>query len=750
MKKIFVLLFFLLCGKLWATHIVGGELIYDHLGNNKYRIVLKVYRDCLSGVANFDGLVTSTPTGTSLVNAVLTVMETLNASTAYTLDLGAPVVTKIPPTINNPCIKTPNTVCVQEGIYTMTVTLPPVAGGDIIVYQRCCRNSTVLNLLNSGNQGSSYYAKIPGPEQFAQNSSPRFRNFPPIFLCNNLNYSFDHSAVDPDGDQLVYSLCAPYQGLDACCANMGGNPSFPTSGCPNPPAECPPVASAPPYPQVLFISPYDGSYPISSNPAITINPVTGQLSGQPDLIGQFVVGVCVQEFRNGELIDTHYRDFQFNIVGCVVNLVSAVADQESRCAGFNITFTNQSTSNVGQAYYHWDFGVPGIMSDTSNLVNASYTYQDTGVYILTLVSGVSGVCKDTLKKEVYVYPPLDIRFTRPPAQCLLNNSFGLKVEGAFNQQATFVWDFGAAGTPTGSTQRDPPAVSFNRSGYLPIWLKARQYSCRDSFIDSIRIYNRPKAVIGGFPGALCTPATLHFRNLSYSDLPFNSFWQFSDGGNSTDFEPRLIFQQPGSFDAVLVIKTTSVCVDTSSALKAGIMINPSPNADFSCFPEVTSIFEPQIIFTDQSSPDVFNWRYAFGDGDSSRLGSPVHTYREFGNFTVTQLVVNRYGCKDTVSRLVIVEPEFRLWVPNAFTPDNNGVNEVFRPSVYGVEDYSFQIYDEWGQVLFETADPTVGWDGTKKQSACPQDVYIWRLVFKNQVSKKQEERCGHILLLRNP
>lgn len=749
MKKSLLLVLFLLCGRLLATHIVGGELIYDYLGNNKYRVVLKVYRDCFTGVANFDGLQNG-PNSPDIIPAVLTVMETLNAASAYTLDLGVPVVTKIPPTINNPCIKTPNTVCVQEGVYTLTVTLPPVTGGYVLVYQRCCRNGTVLNLLNSGNQGSSYHAKIPGPDQFAQNSSPRFRNFPPIFLCNSVDFSFDHSAIDPDGDQLVYSLCAPYQGLDGCCANMGSLPGSPSAACPNPPGSCPGEAPPPPYPQVTFISPYDGSYPISSSPAVTIDPLTGQLTGRPDLIGQFVVGVCVQEFRNGELIDTHYRDFQFNIVGCVVNLVSAVADQESRCMGFTITFTNQSTSNVGQPTYHWDFGVPGITTDTSNVFNTSYTYQDTGIYIMTLVTGVSGVCRDTLKKEVYIYPPLDVRFPIPPAQCLLNNSFGFQVIGSFNQQATFRWDFSAAATPTGSTQRDPAAVSFNRSGYIPVWLKSKQYSCRDSFIDSIRIYNRPKAVIGGFPPALCAPAKLSFRNFSYCDLPFNSFWQFSDGTLSTEFEPTVLFRQPGTLDAMLIVKTSSVCVDTSSAVKTGIVINPSPDAAFSCFPEITSIFEPQVIFTDHSTLDVLNWRYSFGDGDSSRLGSPVHTYREFGNFTVKQLVVNRYGCKDTVSHLVIIEPEFRLWVPNAFTPDANGVNEVFRPSVYGVENYSFQIYDEWGQLLFQTADPTAGWDGTKKEIACPQDIYVWRLSFRNQVSKKTEERCGHILLLRNP
>ena len=227
MKKfVFIFLLFLSLRNS-ATHIVGGEIIYDYLGNNAYKITLKIYRDC-SSTTGFDGV---PGINGQVIPAIVSIMD-LNGLPVDTLDMGAPIITKIPPTINNHCIQTPNNVCVEEGVYTKTVTLQPKAGGYFVVYQRCCRNTTVLNLLLSGTQGSTYYTKIPGPELAVNNSSPRFKNFPPIFLCNNLAFNFNHAATDPDGDLLVYSICPPFIGLDGCCPYMTVPPPSAASGRP--------------------------------------------------------------------------------------------------------------------------------------------------------------------------------------------------------------------------------------------------------------------------------------------------------------------------------------------------------------------------------------------------------------------------------------------------------------------------------------------------------------------------------------
>jgi len=746
LKKLFFIIVLFLSFKIYATHIVGGEIIYRYAGGDNYDITLKVYRDCSSPTA-FDGLTGST--GGNIMAALITVMDA-NGVLINVFNIGAPVVKKIPPTINNPCIETPKNICVEEGIYSITLTLPPKTGGYYIVYQRCCRNVTILNLVNSGTQGSTYFTKIPGPEVAVNNSSPSFKNFPPIFLCNNLKFNFDHSALDPDaGDVLVYSLCPPFLGLDGCCPSLNAGIAGVSPNCPNPPAICPGASSAPPYNAVNFVSPYNSAYPIASNPSITIDPNTGLLTGSPNLIGQYVVGVCVQEFRNNVLINTHYRDFQFNIVSCIVSVVSQVAEPEKQCFGKTFTFKNTSTSSVGNLTYLWDFGDPNLLNDTSILVNPTYTYQDTGRYFITLIANPRKPCADTLKKQISIYPALSIDFNAPLQQCLKNNSFSFSALGVFASLAEFRWDFPLGTNPPFSTSKDPPAIVFSKSGFQKIKLVARQFGCRDSIIDSVKVIPRPSASIRTLPALLCDPAKIEFGNNSTSELPIKYYWNFSTGIKSSNFETSQVFSPWGVYSVTLTAVTTSICADTSVTSISNITVFPSPSANFSYNPEITSIFEPEISIVNKASWDALSWQYTFGDGTSSFFPVERHTYVESGNFVIMQTVNNKFGCKDSVEKIVQILPEFRFWIPNAFTPDGNSRNDVFKPVLYGIKQYDFRIYDRWGNKVFETRDPDKGWNGFFKDELCKQDIYAWRISFMNEINSKVEVRSGHVVILKN-
>lgn len=314
LKKYFFL-FILLSGlKTYATHIVGGEVYYDDLGNDQYKIHMKVYRDCFNGIPPFDGLPDANG---NIVPPYFTIYDA-NGNVIAFHQFPAPAHNNIPLTINNPCVGVPNNVCVEVGIYEMTVTLPPKVGGYYIAYQRCCRNGTILNLVSPGSVGATYWEHIPGPEVVAHNSCPRFNMLPPVYICNGRAINFDHSATDPDGDSLVYSLCTPFDGLTSACPTVNNG----QTGCPT-------VNTPPPYTPVPFNSSYNASYPMASNPAININSVTGHLDGVPTINGQWVVGVCVSEYRHGVLIGVHHRDFQFNVTPCPYVLISNIVDQSA-------------------------------------------------------------------------------------------------------------------------------------------------------------------------------------------------------------------------------------------------------------------------------------------------------------------------------------------------------------------------------------------------------------------------------------
>jgi gliding motility-associated-like protein len=739
LKKVIFILIWFLSLKAGATHIVGGEMIYDDIGGGNYRITLKVYRDCYNGIPPLDGQ------GSNSVPAYITVYDgAQNLIGVY--DIGAPVVTTVPPAINNPCIITPNTVCVEQGVYSYTLNLPPHAGGYYVVYQRCCRNGTILNIVQPGLVGSTYYTHIPGPEVVAVNHSPRFKNLPPIFVCNGLKFTFDHSATDPDGDQLVYSICSPFQGLDGCCPTLNTGAANSGSSCISPPAACPTAAPPPPYAPIIFLSPYTSSYPIASNPAFSINPTTGILVGTPNMNGQWVFGICVQEFRGNQLIDTHYRDFQINVVTCSVTVISAIQPQISKCQGSTFNFVNQS---VGGTEFNWDFGDPSTIGDTSHVVNPNYTYADTGKYVVTLIANPGKPCADTSQKTFYVYPPLSINFPPLNKQCLKGNAFSFSVSGVYLPQATFNWFFSSAATPSTSTLINPSNIVYTNAGKYFVKLIAKQFTCIDSFIDTVRVIGRPIAKINNLPTSLCDPANVAFSNGSSSELPLKYFWNFSNGNASTAYEPTQIFTPPGVYGVTLTIITQSICIDTSVVSVSNVTVNPSPFAGFTFSPQVTTIFDPEIEIGNSASWDVVNWFYLFGDGGSSTYPNEKHIYQDYGDYLIEQTVTNRFGCTDRIAQTVRILPEFRFWIPNAFTPDQNLLNDYFMPIAIGVVNYDFEIFDRWGERLFKTNNPKQGWNGFYKGQECKQDVYVWRITFKNVVTEKDEIHYGHVTLLKN-
>ncbi|TAL58625.1 MAG: PKD domain-containing protein [Bacteroidetes bacterium] len=363
----FVLFLFSL--KAFSTHIVGGEIFYDHLGNNNYKITLKLYGDCINGLAAYDN-----PASIGVFNS--------NGTLVYNLMVAFPGSTPVTYSLN-PCLLPPTNICVEEAIYDTVVNLPPIPGGYDITYQRCCRNHTILNLVQPGDVGATYTCHIPDQSLVSGNSSPRFNNFPPIYLCANQPLNFDHSATDPDGDLLVYEFADPLTGATS------------SAPMPQPPA-------APGYQLVPFLPPYNATYPMSSSPAMAMNSATGLLTGTPNMIGQWVVGVRVKEYRNNQLISANTRDFQFNVVNCPPVPVSSIPSQTLFCNGMTVNFQNNSVNGTTWA---WNFGDTAISNDTSNVMTPSWTYAQPGTYTVSLIVNHGTPCADTGYTTFVVQPP---------------------------------------------------------------------------------------------------------------------------------------------------------------------------------------------------------------------------------------------------------------------------------------------------------------------------------------------------------
>lgn len=706
-----------------ATHLVGGDIYYDCLGNGNFRITLKVYRDCLNGQAPFDG-----PASIGIFNSSGGLVQ--NVLVPFDGSQNMPVV------VNNPCLQFPPNLCVDYAEYVTEVNLPFLAGGYHIAYQRCCRNGTIINLVDPGAQGNTNYVHITEQALTACSSSPRFNSFPPLAICINDMLVFNHMATDPDGDQLVYSLCTPLHGADEVVP------------MPSPPA-------APPYANIQWLNPYNDQYPMASSPGLSIDPTTGVLSGTPNQLGQYVVGVCVQEFRNGMLLSTIRRDFQFNVVNCSSNVQALIPAQitfNDPCDGLTVNFGNGS---VNSTFYHWDFGVNGIDSDTSDLQFPTYTFPDSGTYAVVLVANPGYPCADTSYSNINVQHPIIAQIPYSGDACFDSNSFDFEAGGSYTSNATFSWNFGPTATPSTSNDQFPQDVSFSVPGSNLVSVTITVGNCSSTENTTITTYERPVAQIKPGPWQGCAPLFVQFRDSSLAATPISYEWQFGDGTSSTNTMPWHSYQNPGTYTVTATLWTTSGCVDTMVVvLDSAVVVLERPFGDGEVNPKSASIFDPKFNFTLTESDSTLT-TCALYTGDGTLLSGHfpqcdfAHTYRDTGNFAALYLITNASGCTDTIRLNLRVEPEHRFWLPNAFTPNNDGLNDTFGPVFMGISEFDFAIFDRWGKEIFFTSEPSIMWDGTIDggNQVAPGGVYAWRLVMRD-VFGRQSKSDGKVVLVR--
>lgn len=365
-----------------ATHIVGGEMNYTYLGNNQYLITMVAYRDCFGGQAPFDN-----PASIGIFNA--------NGALLQNLLVGLDSVSVLQSTINSSCVTAPSNICTDVGYYSTIVTLPPIAGGYTIAYQRCCRNGIVQNVQNPGSVGATFVATIPGSESMPVNSNPVWNQVPPLYICAGLPFSFDQSATDADGDSLVYTLCTPF-----------------TGGSFNNPAPSPPFA--PPYTNIAWANPYSQNDMLGGPSPFTIDPVTGQITAVPGSQGTFLVGMCVAEYRNGIFLGETMREFQLSVVNCQAP-VATMTDLNAVSPSFPFTncteFVQFQATNSSGFNVFWDFGDPTDPNGQSTAANPNWTYPGPGQYEVTLVvfnpeNPADPLCTDTVIRTITVQPPV--------------------------------------------------------------------------------------------------------------------------------------------------------------------------------------------------------------------------------------------------------------------------------------------------------------------------------------------------------
>lgn len=252
----------------------------------------------------------------------------------------------------------------------------------------------------------------------------------------------------------------------------------------------------------------------------------------------------------------------------------------------------------------------------------------------------------------------------------------------------------------------------------------------------------------------CSPLIVEFEALNSPSNVTSYLWDFGNSSNGIGATANTTYQNSGCHPVSLSISTADGC--TSSITKPNyICIHPNPEADFVYSPEEITTLNPKATFTNISSGTInsFSWDFSPFASPSNSINSDVDvefTEPNGGEYVICLSVESNYGCKDEECKVVVVKHEPTLYVPNSFTPNNDHLNDVFKPYVVGLNtgEYRLYIFDRWGNKLFETNDTETGWNGTYNSTLIPSGVYVWKIVITGTSTDANEVHTGHVNLLR--
>lgn len=431
--------------------------------------------------------------------------------------------------------------CFKKYFFSDTISI----SSDLLPYdiftRTCCRTPLIDNLYTPDRTGIITSTIIDELVFDANNTSPKLTNTALLSFCVGEPINFKYSLTEPDGDDLFFSFCSP----------LGISPGFP-------------AGEVPPYPDVRFIEPnYSADFPLGQE-SLSIDSISGELYGVPSLIGNFVLGVCIEEYRNGVLLGKTSQDLTLSVVPC-------------------------------------------------------------------------------------------------------STSFQAEIE----------------------------AISLDNAGQ--------------------NIYN------------ICNKFTLSIQNLSTPSESITDYQWFIDHPDqpmtSTLENPTFTFDQSGIFNGHMVVNPDSLCSDT-----AFFVVEVSEiTADFDWVVSTNDQFLPEVQLVDQSVGAVaWDWKIS-SDPITYIESNFIYKFDTYGSQEISLIVEDNNGCKDTSNQVIKIPYPSTYFLPNAFTPNGDGLNDEFIGVGFteAISDFSLQIFNRWGTLIFSSNSPETGWTGEDLSSG----IYIYKVSF---------------------
>lgn len=464
--------------------------------------------------------------------------------------------------------------------------------------------------------------------------------------------------------------------------------------------------------------------------AYSWSPSGGNAATAPSLFAGFYT--CTITDANGCTISQ-----TFNITEPLTVVASSGPVTNVDCFGQSTgSVAVTQSGGVGPYTYTWS---PNV-SATNSATNIP-----AGAYVIT-VTDANG-CPSTITMTVTEPPLLTLQASAAPAViCNGQQTMLSAVPGGGVQAYNVVWN---PGNMTGNSQNVSPTAT---TTYTITVTDAN--GCTATTTAGIAVNPVPVAAFSANVVAGCTPVCVDFSDLSTIAAPGVIAawdWDFGDGNTSTSQNPTHCYTTPGVYTVILTAKSSDGCTNTITMTNY-VSAYVVPVADFTMNPQPTTVFNAQIYFTDQSS-NASAWTWSFGDvqNSSSNLQNPTFTYFAPECYQVSLTVTSANGCWDSISHPVCIDPDVSIYVPNAFTPNDDNNNEVFIPVAIGIDPakYQFWIFDRWGNLIFTTTDMAMGWDGNVQGHPlpCQVDTYVWKIL-ATDTKGVTYKRIGSVSLIR--
>ncbi|MES2285828.1 MAG: PKD domain-containing protein [Bacteroidota bacterium] len=656
--------------------------------------------------------------------------------------LSNPAVSLVTPGITAYIVATTSFGCVSKD--TVVVRVNPLPTATIGGATAICKGATAPKITFTGADGTSPYIFT-----YTLNGGPNQT------VSTTIGDTVSIAAPTTVVGTFIYSLVSAQDASSTTCSQpQNGSATITVTSLPiatiaGTTAVCKNAAA----PNITFIgasgtAPYTFSYTINggANLTVTSNGDSAVVLAPSASVGTFIYAlVSVQDGNTCSQVQAG------NVTITIDPLPVANFGFEDICLNQGMYFYDSSTvANGAVTAWSWDLGDSSPLDAAQNPV---YIYANAGNYNVTLISTTNNGCKDTISKSVVVHPLPAVQFSITPI------SIGICDDSIvqFNDASTIVapdilqswtWNFGD-GSPLLISQFVAGGHVYGGIGSYNVQLTVvSDFGCSDSLSKSITINPNPVVNFTGSPASGCEPLCISFSDSSSLAGGSNVHWTWDLGdgsplSSSQNFEHCYTNDSvfaPNYFTITLTVTSDSGCVSTLSK-NNNITVYPNPQADFSVDPETTSVVDPVISIINLSTGANF-WNWNFGDLNTSQVSNPTpHRYAaDVATYIIALTTTTQYGCVDTAYKTIVIDPDFVFYIPNSFTPNEDGVNDYFFGTGIGIIKYDLWIFDRWGNMVFhgdEVPAANAKWNGKANggKTESQMDVYVWKVALTDVFSK---------------